>query len=137
MKFCFNHFKDAPKNYTQGVYLDDNIFQSQVDSQRNMTCPAVNVLLSHMNGEKLLSDFTAEELKMLPLDYLLKNITAGELLNSWYKLPMEYKSNYFLQVKLPCFVHYNRPEWRTHLDGPPDSQEKCYLCNKIIMPHYV
>ncbi|KAH0998805.1 hypothetical protein HUJ04_005974 [Dendroctonus ponderosae] len=90
-------------------------------------CPSVALMLTHLNGEKSLRDFASGELNMLPLDYLIKNTNSFDLLDAWGKLPMNYKGCYELQIKLPCFVHYYRPNWRTHIDGPASSQEKFIL----------
>lgn len=69
-----------------------------------MSCASANILLAHINGKKQLTDFTTEELKLLPLEYLIKNANPIELLNIWGKLPMDYKDHFYLQIKLPCFV---------------------------------
>ncbi|CAG9769720.1 unnamed protein product [Ceutorhynchus assimilis] len=95
-------------------------------------CFCVDVLLSHINGKKQFTDFTSEELNMIPLDYLIKNANTFELLEIWSKLPPDYKSDFSLQIRLPCFFHYNRADWRTHIDGPVSSQQECYFCNKVL-----
>lgn len=101
-----------------------------------MTCPSTNVMLAHLNGEKDLSEFTREEIKMLPLEYLIKYAKPYDLLNIWTKLPLSYQGDFYLQISLPCFVHYNRPEWRTHFEGSAPSQRNCILCNKILLSKF-
>jgi hypothetical protein len=96
-------------------------------------CPTIDVLLSHLNGEKEFTDLTINELQMIPLEYLIKYVKPLELLNIWYKLPISYKNNFLLQIKLPCFLHYNRPNLNCHFDGPPPSQEKCVLCSRALL----
>ena len=100
-------------------------------------CPSVGVMLAHLSGEKSFMDFTSEELVLIPYDYLLKTVKPMELLNIWSKLPISYKSDFLLQIKLPCFIHYNRPDWSIQFDGPPTSQEKCRFCKITLKEHYV
>lgn len=95
-----------------------------------MSCAAVSILMSHMNGEKELNEFSNIELGLLPLDYLIKYASPFELLLIFGKLPTIYQANFELRISLPCFFHYNRPESRTHFDGPPTSQRNCRICNK-------
>lgn len=76
--------------------------------------------------------YSEEELKCFSLDYLIQNAGATELLYAWHKLPDEYRGDFHLQTHLPCFVHYNRPDWETHVDGPPTSQANCYLCKATL-----
>lgn len=86
----------------------------------------------HANQNKKLYMFTKEELKQFPLDYLIKRANPLELLYAWSKIPQDYRADFDLQVRLPCFVHYNRPEWLNHTDGPPDCQAHCYLCKVAL-----
>lgn len=97
-----------------------------------MACASVNILMELINGKKQLIELSKEELKMVPMDYLIQYAGTMELLEIWSKLPIIYKTNFYLQVKLPCFGHYCRPEWRTEFDGPPSSQDACFLCNRVI-----
>lgn len=90
-------------------------------------CLTNELIMEHMYGKNLY-DFTEEELQHFPLQYLIEKVGPLELLYAWIKLPSEYRGNFNLQIKLPCFVHYNRPEWRSHIDGPPDSQSRCHVC---------
>lgn len=92
------------------------------------SCMATRTLLEHSNKNKKLEEFTKEELIHFPLKYLLESYTSHEILLSWSKLPSEYREDFALQTKLPCFIHHNRPEWETHVDGPAPSQSKCYIC---------
>ncbi|CAG9764527.1 unnamed protein product [Ceutorhynchus assimilis] len=46
------------------------------------SCSSIDNVLAHMNGEKLLSDFTSGELLRIPLDYLLKHAKSFELLDA-------------------------------------------------------
>lgn len=82
----------------------------------------------HWQHIKRLNQFTEEELEKFPLDYLIEQAKPMELLYAWHKLPTDYRNNFYLQAQLPCFVHFNRPDWGDHLEGPPPSQSRCYLC---------
>lgn len=90
----------------------------------------MEAILDYIHGNKLLITFTKEELKKFPIKYLIQHVRPWELLEVWHKLPEEYKSNFYLQIRLPCFVHYNRPDCETHVDGPVGSQEDCVLCKR-------
>ena len=94
-----------------------------------MACPSANAMISHMKGEKMLSEFTNEEIAMIPIDYLINYVDSSELLDAWGRLPSSYKSCFPLQIRLPCFLHYNRVG--NHFDGGPMSQEKCLFCKNI------
>ena len=95
-----------------------------------MSCPSTSVMLQHMEGEKLLREFSDVELKMLSVDYMINYVQPIELLDVWGRLPESYKSNLGLQESLPCFYHYTKT--RTQWDGPPPSQKKCLFCNNIF-----
>lgn len=90
------------------------------------------LIADHTYMDKKLYMFTDEELKLIPLEYLIERADPIELLYAWHKLPPKYRGDFTLQIQLPCFVHYNRPEWKTHADGPPSSQAKCYLCKLAL-----
>ena len=84
-------------------------------------------LFIFLNDSKSIDEYSADELKCLPINFFLKYVKPIKLLNIWGKLPIEYRSNDDLQLRLPCFVHYNKPSMRTHIDSPPPSQCKCRL----------
>lgn len=90
-------------------------------------CLTMELINKHINGTDL-DKFTTEELGKFPLDYLIKGVSPENLLSAWSKLPYEYQQDFNLQIRLPCYVHHNRPEWRGHIDGPPSSQGKCEVC---------
>ncbi|CAG9760371.1 unnamed protein product [Ceutorhynchus assimilis] len=89
-------------------------------------------LLKFLSGEKNIRECSAEELKELPIDFFLKYVDSSTLLHIWGLLPVEHRQEFELQIKLPCFIHYNRPDWRTHVDGPPSSQKTCTFCIKAF-----
>ena len=98
--------------------------------EQNMACPSANVMLSHMKGEKLLCEFSKNEIATLPLEYLINYAPPLELLDVWGMLPTAYKSCFSLQVCLPCFRHYNiNPS--VQFDGPAQSQKKCIFCANV------
>lgn len=87
----------------------------------------------YINNQKTLYDFDAKELEMFPIDVLLQRVRPWELLDNWYKIPKKYKGNFELQIRLPCFVHYNRPDACTHVDGPAPAQQNCHGCNCFFL----
>jgi hypothetical protein len=78
---------------------------------------------------KHLIELCDADLQSIPLEFLIQHARAVDLLNVWNKLPETYKTSDELQKCLPCFKHYNTPESRTHIDGPPSSIKKCLACN--------
>ena len=82
-----------------------------------------------------LAKYTTEELKALSVEFLAEHISPYTLLNIWSRLPIEYKNNFYLQTQLPCFIHYNRPDQVTHIDGPPPSQARCRDCLYVLHHH--
>ena len=89
-------------------------------------------LLAFLNDSKSIDEYSTEELKCFPIRFFENYVEPATLLNIWGKLPIEYRTNADLQLCLPCFVHYNRPSIRTHVDGPPSSQSKCRLCIRVL-----
>lgn len=92
------------------------------------SCNNLRVVIEHASTNKQLKEFTREQLADFPLDYLLYHCTSVEILNAWPNLPLEVRSDFRLRTKLPCFVHFNRPEWEDEVDGPPSSQSQCQIC---------
>lgn len=94
----------------------------------------LKLLQEHANFEKQLREFTKEELEKFPLEYLIEKCYPLELLYAWHNLPFEYQHNPFLQVCLPCFIHYNSSYNGNidHIDSPPPSQKKCHSCKKAF-----
>lgn len=93
----------------------------------------LKLLREHANYERKLHEFSKEELKKFPLEYLLDHAQPAELLYAWNKLPSEYTHNHFLQIRLPCFIHYNNPfHMEEHVDAPVPSQNKCYSCQIVF-----
>ena len=91
-----------------------------LNSISNMSVDYMKVLL---NGDSVIN-YSEEELKTLPLCFFQNYVNNYTLLCIWGKLPMEYRSDINLQTKLTCFIHYNRPDTRTHIDGPATSQNR-------------
>lgn len=92
----------------------------------------MELVSAQVNRKKVLYDFTEDELQEFPLKCLVKKVSSTELLVAWHKLPVEYTSKFELQTRLPCFMHYNRPEWFNHLDGPPTPQSDCNFCKFAV-----
>lgn len=90
------------------------------------------LIAQHKYDDKKLYMFTEEQLKQFPLKYLIEEVKPLELLYAWSKLPIDYRDEFELQIQLPCFIHYNRPDWLDHWDGPPTSQAKCHLCKLAL-----
>lgn len=91
-----------------------------------MKCRTMDLINEHQSGKNLY-DFTKEELQNFPLQYLIEKVGPIELLRTWSLLG-KHTQHFELSIQLPCFVHYNRPEWRSHVDGPPSSQARCHVC---------
>lgn len=92
----------------------------------------MEAILAYIDGKRTLQSLKEDELSILPVDYLIRHVRPGELLDVWHKLPNEYKCNFNLQIRLPCYVHYNRPDAQTHFDGPADAQADCHACNYYL-----
>lgn len=80
------------------------------------------------DGSLNLEKCTVEELRDLPLIFYQTRVDSTTLLNIWGKLPFHYRKDFLLRTSLPCFVHYNRPDSRIHVDGPPSPQGQCRHC---------
>ena len=91
---------------------------------------AVNLVLSNYDGIKLLQDFTQEELKLFPLSYMLKYARPSELQCAWHKLPKHITKDKKIRMKLPCTIHFNRPDQETHFEGETPSRQYCDKCYK-------
>ena len=89
-------------------------------------------LLTVLNNSMSIDEYSTEELKCLPIDFFLHYVDCMSLLDIWGRFPVDNRRNFELQVRLPCFVHHNRPDWRTHVDGPPTSQNRCHLCREAL-----
>lgn len=74
-------------------------------------------------------DLTPQQIKQLPRNYI-ERLDASDLDKIWEHLPAKYKNDKKLQLQLPCYEHYNRPEHRDHIDGPPPSKAACWMCPK-------
>lgn len=85
-----------------------------------------------LNNDKSIEECGVDEFKLIPLKFFLKYVEPITLLEIWGKLPISYRTDEELQMCLPCFVHYNKPSMRTHIDGPPPSQTKCRLCIRAL-----
>ena len=86
------------------------------------------VMYNHNMGRLWLGSLDGAILHRIPLRYLLRYAHATELHHIWGKLPISYRESALLQRKLPCFIHHNTG-FRTQVDGPPPSIDKCYECN--------
>lgn len=91
------------------------------------------VICLYQENSKTLSDFSISELSYFPLNYLIKYVKSLELEGIWEKLPENYRNDEELKRNLPCHLHYNQPEYSTHIDGPPPPIRECYICRINIM----
>lgn len=83
--------------------------------------------------EKFEKDFnvtniTDFDLHFLPLDYILKRMSAQNVASLWHQFPPDYRTDLKLKEKLPCVQHYNTDNNQTHIDGPAPSRKDCYGC---------
>lgn len=71
------------------------------------------------------------------LTHLKEHITSLQLERMWDWLPEVYRQREDIIELLPCREHYNLPNSRTHIDGPPPSRKNCRACrlnkSKIIV----
>ncbi|KAL1488107.1 hypothetical protein ABEB36_015065 [Hypothenemus hampei] len=77
-----------------------------------------------------LRDFSAEDLKYLPMCYLKNYVSPFAIQQIWDKLPESYKSNPTFKLNLPCYEHYNKGELQ--IDGPPPRIKSCPGCKTTI-----
>ncbi|KAL1488805.1 hypothetical protein ABEB36_014601 [Hypothenemus hampei] len=76
-----------------------------------------------------LREFSAEDLKYLPLCYLEKYVSSIELKSIWDKLPGSHKTSPILKLNLPCLKHFNdTSDSVTQFDGPPPPIKTCSTC---------
>lgn len=68
-----------------------------------------------------------EELEYIPKVVLLKYYSR-DIHYVWDKLPSHIKVDPEVQSYRRCLVHYNRPDQRSHIDGPPPMIRNCYIC---------
>ncbi|KAL1492565.1 hypothetical protein ABEB36_010805 [Hypothenemus hampei] len=71
-----------------------------------------------------LREFSAEDLKYFPIEYLTHYVSFIEVQLIWDKLPESYKSCPTLQLNLPCWQHYNKDP-AIQFDGPPQPIKSC------------
>uniref|UniRef100_A0A6P7GLB3 Uncharacterized protein LOC114340203 n=1 Tax=Diabrotica virgifera virgifera TaxID=50390 RepID=A0A6P7GLB3_DIAVI len=90
------------------------------------------VFIMGQHPQKPLYKFTSEELENFTLQYFRKYVHPWELLQSWSKLPKKAVQDFEVQTLLPCYVHFNRPEWRTELEGSAPAQSSCHLCKSAL-----
>lgn len=74
------------------------------------------------------SSLTDDDLQFLPLDYIVKRMSAQNVALLWHQLPPHYRLDPNLKEKLPCLQHYNTENSRTHYDGPAPSRKDCHNC---------
>ncbi|KAL1516378.1 hypothetical protein ABEB36_000297 [Hypothenemus hampei] len=76
-----------------------------------------------------LRDFSAEDLKYLPMCYLEKYVSPFSIQQIWDKLPESYRQSPILKLNLPCYEHYNKGELQ--IDGPPPPIKSCFGCKQL------
>jgi hypothetical protein len=78
-------------------------------------------------GNDKLSKYT---IQYLP-EVFLRKMEGLKLEAVWSFLPEKFKEEKYFLERLPCRKHYNLPNQRTHIDGPPSPIYCCYEC-KIV-----
>lgn len=73
-------------------------------------------------------NLTDEDLQFLPLNYIVKRMSAQSVAMLWHQFPVHYRNDPNLKEKLPCLIHYNTDNNRTHFDGPAPSRKDCHSC---------
>lgn len=69
------------------------------------------------------------QVKYLPKSYLLK-LSPSTLERIWKNISKKLQKDQDIQLRRPCYDHYNRPEDLSHIDGPAPSKKACYDCNR-------
>lgn len=89
----------------------------------------VGQALEYLDKGSIQEIINSELIRYIPLYILKTRISATSLLRMWDSLTENQKS--LLEKYLPCFEHYNRPECRTHIDGPPPPVYRCPGCINV------
>ncbi|KAL1509524.1 hypothetical protein ABEB36_004240 [Hypothenemus hampei] len=101
-----------------------------MDSIENIIERVGKTICLYQTYKVALRDFSAEDLKYLPMCYLEKYVSPFAIQQIWGKLPESYKSNPTFKLNLPCYEHYNKGELQ--IDGPPPPIKSCTGCKTTI-----
>ncbi|KYM96990.1 hypothetical protein ALC62_12368 [Cyphomyrmex costatus] len=71
--------------------------------------------------------FTAEQLQYVPRVILLRDF-ENYIEELWDRLPDHIKADTEVKRCRMCFEHYNLPNQKTHIDGPPPLIKNCPQC---------
>lgn len=67
------------------------------------------------------------ELAQIPRLILL-SVFSKQINLIFHRLPRHIKGDLEVILCMPCRAHYNRPDERTHIDGPPPMRNQCPEC---------
>lgn len=71
-----------------------------------------------------------ERMSRLQKRHLL-HFSPRQIETVWRHLPKELKEDKDIQLRRPCYQHYNLATDRDHIDGPAPSQLKCLRCTYL------
>lgn len=75
-------------------------------------------------------EWSPEQLRFIPKVVLLRDF-GNYVEQLWDKLPDHLKIDPEVRSYRACMEHYNRPDQRTHIDGPPPLIRNCAVCRSI------
>ncbi|KAL1493707.1 hypothetical protein ABEB36_009401 [Hypothenemus hampei] len=101
-----------------------------MDSIENIIERVGKTICLYQTYKVALRDFSAEDLKYLPLCYLEKYVSPSQLEIIWDKLPESHNQSSIVQLNLPCYEHYNKGELQ--IDGSPPPIKSCPGCKTTI-----
>ena len=76
-----------------------------------------------------LNQLKLDELQALSKETLLK--FADDIRMIYDKLPRDLQEDEDIILWKRCFEHYNRPDQRTHIDGPAPPKMYCPVCQQL------
>lgn len=78
-------------------------------------------------------DLKPDQVKYLTKRHLLR-FSPGEILYVWDHLPEKFQIDEDIQLRRPCFDHFNRPEEDSvHFDGLPPAKADCCKCRRDLL----
>lgn len=77
-------------------------------------------------------DLKPEQVKYLTKRHLLR-FSPGEILYVWDHLPEKFQNDKDIQLRRPCYEHFNVPEDSVNFDGLPPAKADCYKCRRDLL----
>ncbi|KAK4875429.1 hypothetical protein RN001_011851 [Aquatica leii] len=79
-----------------------------------------------------LKNMSQFDLEWLSKEYLKQNTGHTEIHDAWEKLPLSIRNDDEMKSYRLCTKHWNLPEQRVHIDGPPPQIRHCFECKKQV-----